>query len=260
MLQRRREYLCLGLVGLAALVLLAAPSPQKENLARGLRAVSWETGQWIFSRVISFARSQHHSRHLLTQNVRLALENMRLREAAEETLRLRTALEFRERSRMRDLTPAEVIGRDPDHGFGILMVNGGRDLGLRENWPVVTTEGLVGHLQQVHAHSSVVRLILDARVAALVHGSRAQGIVFPLQDNLFELSYVEASKEVSTGDRVVSSGMGGRYPKGITIGHVTQVSRREDNPLFKQIVLQSDVDFRGLEEVFILRPPTEEGR
>lgn len=260
MLQRRREYLCLGLVVLAALMLLAAPSAQQESLARRLRTVSWETGQWIFSRVISFARNQQHSRHLLTQNVRLALENMRLRESAEETLRLRTALAFRERSRMGDLTPAEVIGRDPDQGFGILMVNGGRDLGLRENWPVVTTEGLVGHLQQVDAHSSIVRLILDARVAALVHGSRAQGIVSPLQDNLFELSYVEASKEVSTGDRVVSSGMGGRYPKGITIGHVTQVSRREDNPLFKQIVLQSDVDFRGLEEVFILRPPAEEGR
>ena len=255
MLHRHREYLCFGLVVLAAVMLLGMPSAQQERVARSLRAASWGTGQWVFSRVTLFARHQEQSRHLLTQNVQLALENMRLRESAEETLRLRQALQFRERSRMGELTPAEVIGRNPDQDFGALIINGGRDLGLHEDWPVVTTEGLVGHLQQVDAHSAVVRLILDARVAALVQGSRAQGIVSPLRENLFELGYVDASKSVSVGDRVVSSGMGERYPKGITIGHVTHVSRREDNPLFKQILLESGVDFQGLEEVFILRPP-----
>ena len=260
LLQRHREYLCFGLVVVAAGMLLGMPPAQQERVARGLRAASWGTGQWVFSRVIRFARNQEQSRHLLTQNVQLALENMRLRESAEETLRLRQALQFRERSQIGELTPAEVIGRDPDQGLGVLIINGGRDLGLHEDWPVVTTEGLVGHLQQVDAHSAVVRLILGARVAALVHGSRAQGIVSPVRGNLFELGYVDASKSVAEGDRVVSSGMGGRYPKGITIGYVTQVSRREDNPLFKQILLESGVDFRGLEEVFILRPGPGEGR
>ena len=260
MLQRHREYLCFGLVVVAAGMLLGMPPAQQERVARGLQAASWGAGQWVFSRIIRFARNQEQSRYLLTQNVQLALENMRLRESAEETLRLRQALQFRERSQIGELTPAEVIGRDPDQGLGVLIINGGRDLGLHEDWPVVTTEGLVGHLQQVDAHSAVVRLILDARVAALIHGSRAQGIVSPVRGNLFELGYVDASKSVAEGDRVVSSGMGGRYPKGITIGYVTQVSRREDNPLFKQILLESGVDFRGLEEVFILRPGPGEGR
>ena len=255
MLQRPREYLCIGLVAAAAIMLLGMPTAQQERLAHSLRAASRGTGQWVFSRVLRFARNQEQSRHLLTQNVQLALENMRLRESAEETLRLRQALQFRERSQMGNLTPAEVIGRDPDQGLDALIINGGRDLGLQEDWPVVTTAGLVGHIQQVDAHSSVVRLILDARVSALVHGSRAQGIVSPLQKNRFELSYVDASKSVSPGDRVVSSGMGGRYPKGITIGYVTEVSRREDDPLFMQILLESEVDFWGLEEVFVLRPP-----
>lgn len=255
MLQRPREWFCIGLVVLAAIVLLGMPAAQQERLAHSLRAASWGTGQWVFARVIRFARNQEQARHLLAQNVQLAVENMRLRESAEENLRLRQALRFRERSRTGELIPAEVIGRDPDQGFDALIINGGRDLGLQENWPVVTAAGLVGHIQQADAHSAVVRLILDARVSALIHGSRAQGIVSPLQESHFQLLYVDASKSVSAGDRVVSSGMGGRYPKGITIGYVTEVSRRGDDPLFMQILLESRVNFWGLEEVFVLRPP-----
>ena len=257
MLQRPREWFCFCLVVLAAIVLLGTPAAQQERVAHSLRAASWGTGQWVFSRAIRFARNQEQSRHLLAQNVQLALENMRLRESAEETLRLRQALQFRERSRMGDLIPAEVIGRDPDQEFDALIINGGRDLGLQEDWPVVTVAGLVGHIQQADAHSAVVRLILDARVSALIQGSRARGIVSPLEKNRFELSYVDASKSVSAGDRVVSSGMGGRYPKGITIGYVTEVSRRGDDPLFMHILLESRVDFLGLEEIFILRPKIE---
>jgi rod shape-determining protein MreC len=88
----------------------------------------------------------------------------------------------------------------------------------------------------------------------VVQGSRAQGIVSPTAANRFLLEYVDASKDVRKGDLVVSSGMGGRYPKGITIGVVTDVAMEEQEPLFKQVVLESEVDFWGLEEVFVLKP------
>jgi rod shape-determining protein MreC len=239
---------------MAALTLLGLSADRQEVVARQLSLGAWSTGQWVFSRVISFARGEQRSQYLLTQNVALALENMRLREAAEENRRLRQALVFRQRNPTGEVIPAEVIGRDPDQMFDILVINAGRDVGLLPDWPVVTTAGLVGHIREVDEHSSVVRLIFDARVSAVVQGSRAHGIVSPMAGNRFRLEYVDASKDIRVGELVVSSGMGGRYPKGITIGVITDVTVEEQEPLFKQVVLESKVDFWGLEEVFVLKP------
>ncbi len=255
---QRNNFIAIGLCVMAALTLLGLPGERQEAVAGQLRSSAWSTGQWVFSRVIRFARGEQRSQHLLTQNVALALENMHLREAAAENRRLRQALQFRQRNPAGEVIPAEVIGRDPDQMFDVLVINAGRDLGLQPDWPVITPEGLVGHIKEVDQHSSVVRLIFDTRVSALVQGSRAHGIVSPMAANRFLLEYVDASKDVRKGDLVVSSGMGGRYPKGITIGVVTEVAMEEQEPLFKQVVLESKVDFWGLEEVFVLKPGAQD--
>lgn len=257
MAQRNRDFICIGLCVLAALTLLGLPADRQQVVAQQLRWGAWSTGQWAFSRVIRFARGEQRAQHLLTQNVALALENMRLREAAEENRRLRLALLFRQRNPTGEVIPAEVIGRDPDQMFDVLVINAGRDVGLRTDWPVVTTAGLVGHIREVDEHSSVVRLIFGTRVSAVVQGSRAHGIVSPIAGNRFLLEYVDASEDVRIGDLVVSSGMGGRYPKGITIGVVKDVTMEEQEPLFKRVELESEVDFWGLEEVFVLKPGGE---
>lgn len=252
MFQRNREYACIGLAVLVCLALRTLPADRQESLAHGLRSFGWSTGQWVFARVIRFARGQEASQYLLTQNVQLALENMRLQEAEEENRRLRLALRFRERQQIDEVIPAEVIGRDPDQMLDVIVINAGRDLGLRKDWPVVTTAGLVGHIKEVDDNSSVVQLIFGSRVSALVQGSRAQGVVSAVGGNRFQLRYADASTQIQKGDRVVSSGVGGRYPKGITIGYITEVNTQEQDPLFKEVLLESGVDFWGLEEVFVL--------
>ena len=251
---QRNNFVAVGICVMAALSLMGLPQERQEAVAEQLRSSAWSSGQWVFSRVIRFARGEQRSQQLLTQNVALALENMRLREAAAENRRLRQALLFRQRNPTGEVIPAEVIGRDPDQMFDVLVINAGRDVGLQADWPVVTTAGLVGHIKEVDQHSSVVRLIFDARVSAVVQGSRAHGIVSSMAANRFLLEYVDASKDIQEGDLVVSSGMGGRYPKGITIGVITDVTMEEQEPLFKQVVLESEVDFWGLEEVFVLQP------
>jgi rod shape-determining protein MreC len=72
----------------------------------------------------------------------------------------------------------------------------------------------------------------------------------------FRLQYVEANKANSAirkGDRVVSSGLGGRFPKGILIGHIVEVRDQRRDPLFKEVFLESSVDFSRVEEVFVIR-------
>lgn len=222
-----------------------------------MRSSAWSVGQRMFSRVIRFAQGEERARHLLTENVALALDNMRLREAEEENRRLRDLLGFAERNPAGQVIPAEVIGRDPDQLFDLLVIDAGRDVGLQPDWPVITTDGLVGHVTQVDAHSSLVRLLFASRVSAVVQGSRAHGIVAPITGGRFILEYVDSSNLIRAGDLVVSSGMGGRYPKGLTIGVVTEVSQEDKEPLFQRVLLESNVDFIGLEEVFVLKPDAE---
>jgi len=252
-----RSFLALGLAVICALSLMGLPESNKLAIAERSRAGLLATCQLVFSRVIRFARNEQKSRFLLTQNVALALDNMRLREAAWENLRLRRALEFRRREGIPQVIPAEVIGRDPDHIYDTVVINAGQDRGIQRDWPVVTAEGLVGHVSQVDARRSVVQLLMRSRVSALVQKRRAQGIVSWVHGNRFELRFVEASSVVQKGDRVVSSGLGGRYPKGIPIGVVVQVRTRKRDPLFQEVFLESSVNFLGLEEVFVIRP--EEG-
>ena len=250
-----RTYIPVGIALVLSLILMGLPTAWKQTVAQHTMSGFWTGGQWLFSRVIRYAKNEHKTRFLLAQNVRLALENMQLREAGEENRRLREALAFRERKEMGKAIPAEVIARDPDQMYNTLVINAGEDSGILVDWSVITTDGLVGHIVQVEKKSSRVQLIgTRFRVSAVVQPGRAHGVVAGVLGGAFELLYVDASSDVGVGDRVVSSGLGGRYPKGITIGYVTQVGEQPRDPLFKEVFLESKVHFRNLEEVFVMRP------
>lgn len=256
MFQRNRDYIALGLALVLSLSLMGLPPDHREAVAARCRAGLWGTSQWLFSRVIRYAASEQKTRYLLTQNVALAVENMRLREAAEENRRLRQALRFRERDATHRYIPAEVVGRDPDQMHDALVVDVGSDMGVERHWPVVTTSGLVGHVVEVDESTSLVQLTIAnrSRVSALVQEGRAHGMVSWVPGNRFQLRYVNANSSIQVGDRVVSSGLGGRYPKGITIGRITEVRDPERDPLFKEVFLESAVNFGDLEEVFVMDP------
>ncbi len=244
----------LGAVLVLGLSLMALPEHHKEAVAVNTRSRLLTSGQWLFSAAIRYARHQAKSRFLLAQNVQLALENMRLREAAMENQRLRYALEFRRAEANRDLIAAAVIGRDPDQLYDTIVIDAGRNRGVQQDWPVITAAGLVGHVASVGASSSVVELLMRAPVSAIVQECRTQGIVSWLRGNYFHLRFVEAGSLVQTGAHVVSSGLGGRYPKGIPIGIVVEVQTQDRDPLFLEVILESMVDFLRLEEVFVMSP------
>ena len=193
---------------------------------------------------------------MLTQNVELALDNMQLREAELENRRLRDALAFKQRAPYPEIIPAEVIARDPDQIYDTIVIDAGRDRGVQKNWPVVTVEGqLVGHVAQVDERSAVVQLIMRSQISAVVQERRVHGIVSWVDGNRFELRYVEANETnsaIKKGDRVISSGLGGRFPKEIPIGEIVEVRDQKLDPLFKKVFLESGVDFFGVEEVFVI--------
>ena len=246
-----RELIVIGLAVVCALILMSLPRSYKTSIAERCQVGLLASGQALFSQVIRSARNEEKSRFLLTQNVSLALDNMQLQEAGWENMRLRKALSFRPLDGDTRVISAEVIGHDPDHIYDTIIINAGRDLGVDKDMPVVTPEGLVGYITQVGASDSVVQLLMRTRVSALIQATRAQGIV-SWTDGQFRLRFVEASNLVQEGDLVVSSGLGGRYPKGIPIGTVVEVNQEKRTPVFLRVILKSSVDFSVLEEVFVL--------
>ena len=252
-----RDFVAIVLAVVVSLTLLGIPSQYSTAVAETSQSSILTAGQWLFSSFISSSRNAERSRLLLGRNVELALENMRLREDRLENERLRRALDFRDREAGEDLIPARVIGRDADLIPSTITINAGREGGVDRDSVVITAEGrLLGHVTQLMESTSTVQLITRSRVSALIQERRVRTVVSWSHGNRFRLDYVEANlanNAIRVGDRVVSSGLGGRFPKGILIGEIVEVADNERDALFKAVFLESAVDFAGVEEVFVVQ-------
>jgi len=172
---------------------------------------------------------------------------VRSRELEAENERLRRLLAFRDAVQF-DAVPARVIGRD----YSYLSIDRGADSMICQQMCVLTSEGVVGRVLNVSGHTSKVLLIWDSnsRVGGIVQRSRAQGIVEGDQDGRCVMKYLEASVDVRPGDLVVTSGEGGVFPKGLAVGKVVFVERREGE-LFQRATVEPSADLGRLEEVLI---------
>ena len=191
---------------------------------------------------------------LRRQNLALFQENTRLKEALNENLRLRQLLGFKEREPS-SVIAAEVIGRGTPLLPNRLLLNMGSRDGVKNRAAVVTASGLVGKIIGVGPSSAVVGILLDRNmgVAAMLQSSRVDGIVHWDGGRELRLDHIPITIDVQPGERVITSGMGGVYPKGLVIGTVRDVQDASDR-LFKIIKVAPSIDFRRLEEVFVLEP------
>ena len=183
-----------------------------------------------------------------------------LEEQALETQRLQRLLALREVPQAQALT-ARVAGKDATNWFKTILVDRGGLDGVRRNQPVVAPDGLVGRVVEVTPSSAKVQLLTDpvSAVGGLVQRTRVTGIVSGNLGAGTRVRYLPLMADVAVGDLVVTSGMGGVFPKGIPIGRLTAVERRS-GALFQEASLQPTVDLSRLEEVLILTsPPPGEG-
>ncbi len=148
---------------------------------------------------------------------------------------------------------ATVIGRDATQWSKVVILNKGTTDGVRPNLAVVTDAGVIGHVIQASGGSAKVLLITDGRSAvdSLFQESRVTGVVVGTGDDYGEMKYVPKEAEVHVGDKVLSSGLGGTFPKGLRIGVVTNVIKKKQG-LFQDILIAPSADLTRLEEVLIL--------
>lgn len=245
----------LGLAVIVSLVLITLEPSDKLGLARNVTIHLLKAGHRLFSWPMDLAGLRFENQVLREQNLRLFLELMELREVRLENSRLYSLLDFKTREAIAEGSIAgRVIARDPDRIANTILIDVGRKDGVRDRMPVLTADGLVGRVIDVHDGTAVVQLLLDrnCRVSAVVQQSeRAQGIVV-CENGIFSLKYVSIRAAIQEGDIVVTSGLGGIFPKGLFVGRVSEL-REGELELFREIILEAGVNFANLEEVFVLK-------
>ena len=118
---------------------------------------------------------------------------------------------------------------------------------------VCNSGGVIGQIIEVSATNSTVRLLTDENsgVSAMVQSSRAQGMLQGQPDGSLSLNYVTADQDVQVGDIVITSGLGGVFPKGLPLGTVASVNRAS-NATYYTIVVRAQSLAENNEEVLVI--------
>jgi rod shape-determining protein MreC len=203
-------------------------------------------------------RTSIENERLLLELDRLSKKNNKLLERNKFLERSANLTNFMDE----DASPhvvAKVIGYDATQWSKVIFINKGTDHKVEKNLSVVTDAGVVGHVIHASLKSSKVLLITDSRSAvdSLFQESRKSGIVVGTGEDVCEMKFVSISAKVSVGDKVVSSGLGGVFRKGLVVGSVVDVVK-EGHDLFQEIRLATSVNFSSLEEVVVLLSSQEE--
>ncbi|HYN89289.1 MAG TPA: rod shape-determining protein MreC, partial [Ardenticatenaceae bacterium] len=219
--------------------------------------------------VSNFLATVRDFRTLRAENERLEAElealtlvNVQRLESEKENEQLRTLLDFKRSNPNYTLLvaqivarerPARIVGRDPSNLIEAIRIDQGRRDGVVAGMPVVTARGLVGRVSEVGENWAKVLLVIDesSAVTAMVQESRSTGVVEGLGTTLI-IRYIPHDQSIEPGDIVLSSGLGGEFPKGLVIGTVEEVRRDDVNP-YQEATVRSPVDFNQLEYVFVIK-------
>lgn len=261
----RKKYLVLASIILVSLALITASikrspkpffletvvvwivSPFQTFFASMVNSVEDVMDQYIF-----LANVSKENKELRKEIDVLLGQNNELREKARQLKRVAVLMKYQEKVGQRK-TVATIIGRDATQWSKMVFINRGTRHGVHENLPVVTHSGVVGHVIQAARSVSKVLLITDNRSAvdSLFQDSRVTGVVVGTGEDFCTMKYVPVDASMKVGDKILSSGLGGIYPKGLLVGTVTSVSKGREG-LFQEVTIKPNVEFSRLEEVLVL--------
>ena len=174
-----------------------------------------------------------------------------------ELKRLRALVQLPVDQSWRPLGARVLSGRmGPNAVLDSITISRGYSTGGRPGTPLVTHLGLVGRVLKASAHSSIVLLLTDpsSRIAVFSQESRAPGILMGMgTGQKLEVNFVQRDAKVKPGEIIITSGLDGKYPKGIPVARVLRVAP-SDYTQFMAIKAEPLVDLQHLEEVLLLEP------
>ena len=248
-----KEYFILALFILISLSLLAQNDNVQIRTIRALALAAVGSLQDAFGFIPNYFELKQENKVLREQNVNLADEVSRLREAKLENIRLRQLLDLKERSHF-DYAGANILGKNLQLMRNTITLDVGEENGVRVNMPVVSDAGLVGKIVATSSSYAVVQILLNKefRASAKVQRGRVDGIIVWQGGDHVLLKNVAKTLDVQVGDVVITSDYSSFFPAGIKIGVVSRTEQPQSE-LFQIIEVKPSVDFARLEEVFVAK-------
>ena len=214
-----------------------------------------KTVQGTFQQYIFLVNLEKENRALKKKITEIQEENHRIKEMKLANERLRQLLQFREKNSP-SMIGAEVIGQDPSSWFKSITIDKGERDGVKKGMAVVSPAGVIGQVLKSAPHYATVLLITDysSAIDSIVQRTRAKAIVEGKGENRCQLKYLLRAEEVAVGDVVVTSGLGGNFPKGLMVGEIKKVDKK-GHGVFQYAELVPSADMTQLEEVFVIMEP-----
>ncbi len=263
---KKKRYIALAIVAVVALVLLNLPANTSARLRLaissqflplfGLANSSQDVAGSSAELVLSKRELIRQNNQLRAEIQQLKLQNIQAVENARENARLRQLVEWRARQAWQ-MKLARVVLRDPANWWSTVQIDLGSQHGIKVNMPVVTPDGLVGRVSSVGMFRSQVVLVGDpnCRVAAVVQNETGDSGVLanaaPLDRELIELTYLPRTKNIKAGQNVMTSGLGGTFPRGIPIGKIVDV-REVEYGVSTEARVKLNTSLSSLDEVWVL--------
>jgi rod shape-determining protein MreC len=266
---KRPHYIAFGVVLLLVLILLNLPSQTTAQFKLAISSIFLPLFGLASSTETAIEKAGDFAvprSALLSEIKKLKRDNDELRlqvhqhdQVLQENAQLRQAIGWQRQTGFRG-KPARVIGRDPANWWRSCQIDLGSMDGISTNLAVVTTDGLVGRIDQVGRHRSRVLLLGDpnCKVSALIEKSRAAGILGVssgalLDQNILDISYLSQQAQIEPGQRVVTSGLGGVFPPGLAIGEIAD-TRSVSYGLYREARVKLFANLKQLEIVWVKFP------
>jgi rod shape-determining protein MreC len=217
------------------------------------KGINWvQNGSWNLWHNYFYLRGvRAENRALRAEIEQLRLEQARLGDDAAQARRLQALLAFKEQY-IQKTVAAQVIGTSGSEQSRSVFIDKGKHDRIEPNMAVITADGIVGKVLTVFPSTSQVLLLNDQSSGAggILEKSRLQGIVKGTSSGQVELEYVMSDEQVQVGDKILTSGGDGIFPKGLPIGTVIRVSPGHE--LFLNIRIQPAANLAKLEEVLVV--------
>jgi rod shape-determining protein MreC len=265
---RKKHYLALGAVTLVALLIFSLPPRATSRLKLavgswflplfGLASTAEQLPADLADSVLPRRELLQQINRLRQQNGQLQAQTLQAAAIARENSQLHALLGWQQQTPWK-FKLANVVLRDPANWWRTVQIDLGSRDGLRENLPVLTTDGLIGRVSSVGVTRSQVILLGDpncrisARVENQAHDMGVISASGPLDNSLVQLTYLTGGANLKSGQNVVTSGQGGIYPAGIPIGQIVD-SRPVEFGLYTEARVKLSANLGGLEQVWVLFP------
>lgn len=263
---KKKRYIALAIVAVAALVLLNLPANTSARLRLaissqflplfGLANVSQDVAGSTVELALSKREIIRQNDQLRAEIQQLKIQNARSAEIERENARLAQLVGWKAKQQW-PMKLGRVVLRDPANWWSTVQIDLGSQHGIKTNMPVVTPSGLVGRVSAVGMFRSQVVLVGDAncRVAAYVQNettdSGVLGNASPIDREMIDLTYLPRITNIKPGQIVLTSGLGGTFPRGIPIGKVVD-SKQVEYGLSTEARVKLENRLGSLDEVWVL--------